>query len=177
MLMVTIVSELCKALQRMWSVLMGFFYRVYSFRWRLQVVMWFQHKIMVRSHRPFYSTVPTRSVVFQTSFFFLYVEISPLKTILSLLIGKPKDAGSGVLLQPRHSLSGNNTDWHLPKPCFELTVAVAWAWYSIWSWRKLQFVSSHGYWCTKNSIVGECSGTLVQNLFRELPNCKCLDTK
>lgn len=114
---------------------------------------------------------------FPDFFFFLYVEISPLKTILSLLIGKPKDAGSGVLLQPRHSLSGNNTDWHLPKPCFELTVAVAWAWYSIWSWRKLQFVSSHGYWCTKNSIVGECSGTLVQNLFRELPNCKCLDTK
>lgn len=47
---------------------------------------------------------------FPDFFFFLYVEISPLKTILSLLIGKPKDAGSGVLLQPRHSLSGNNTD-------------------------------------------------------------------
>lgn len=43
--------------------------------------------------------------------------------ILSLLTGKPEDAGSGVLLQSGHSLSGNYTGRLLPKPCLELTVA------------------------------------------------------
>lgn len=76
-------------------------FRVFSCKWRLRVVMWFQHMALVKSHRLLYSTILTRQVFPAYSCVFLsfllnqsalfmykldYTFISPLQVSLKMRI-------------------------------------------------------------------------------------------